>query len=359
MRDTDRFYSRAFGLATAAVLGAALFRILQPFLGPILWAALLAFLLFPANRWLCRVFRGRRGGAALVLTLAVTVLGLGPVAALGVAFVRQSADLIRWLEEVAARYPGAQAGDLLQVTLLARAFRALGRLTPLAPAQVQGWLVEAGRGLLQTLVSLGGSVFLGALTAVVGFVLMLFLLFFLLRDGEAMVGTLRALIPLSVERRERLIQHVAAVTRAVVLGALLTALIQGALVGTALAVVGLPSPLVFGALAVAASLVPLVGAALVWVPAAGVLAAQGRWGAALFVALWGLVLVSSADNVVRPLVISGRAQISTLPVFLGLVGGLGAFGPIGMFLGPVVVAVALALLRFAVETRGAPGAAGL
>jgi predicted PurR-regulated permease PerM len=100
-----------------------------------------------------------------------------------------------------------------------------------------------------------------------------------------------------------------------------------------------------------AALVPFFGTALVWVPAAGVLAFQGRWGAAIFVVAWGVVAVSGADNLIRPLFISGRAQISTLPVFLGLAGGIGAFGPIGMVLGPVIVALALALLRFAGEWR--------
>jgi predicted PurR-regulated permease PerM len=108
---------------------------------------------------------------------------------------------------------------------------------------------------------------------------------------------------------------------------------------------------VFGAVAAVASLIPFVGTALVWVPAVGVLFLQGRWVAALFLAAWSVAVVSSADNVVRPLFISGRAQISTLPVFLGLIGGLSAFGPIGLVVGPVVVALTLALLRFAEEAR--------
>ena len=97
---------------------------------------------------------------------------------------------------------------------------------------------------------------------------------------------------------------------------------------------------------------PLIGTALVWVPGAGALAVQGRWGAALFVAVWGVAVVSAADNFIRPLLISGRAQISTLPVLLGLLGGIGAFGPIGMFLGPLVIALVQALLRFAEESLG-------
>jgi predicted PurR-regulated permease PerM len=148
---------------------------------------------------------------------------------------------------------------------------------------------------------------------------------------------------------------VGAVTRAVVFGSLLTALVQGALVGVGFALVGLPSPVVFGAVAAVASLIPFIGTALVWVPAAVVLFLQGRWVAGLFLVGWSVVVVSSSDNVVRPLFISGRAQIATLPVFLGLLGGLSAFGAIGLVVGPVVVALTLALLRFAGEARGEGG----
>jgi predicted PurR-regulated permease PerM len=197
----------------------------------------------------------------------------------------------------------------------------------------------------------------GALGALVAVAVTLFLLFFFLRDGEEIVRKAMSLIPMEEARRLHLVDRVAAVTRAVVFGALLTALIQGTLVGIVFALVRLPSPVVFGALATLASLLPLVGAALVWVPAAGVLAFQGRWGAALFVVIWGVAVVSMADNVVRPLFISGQAKISTLPVFLGLTGGIEAFGPIGMVLGPVVVALVLALLQFAEESRAGEGPA--
>ncbi|HJR52018.1 MAG TPA: AI-2E family transporter, partial [Gemmatimonadales bacterium] len=185
-----------------------------------------------------------------------------------------------------------------------------------------------------------------------------FVLFFFLRDGGQMVTGAVRLIPVTPERRDQLVETVAAVTRAVVFGSLLTALAQGVLVGLGFALVGLPSPVVFGAVAAVASLIPFVGTALVWVPAAIVLLTQGRWIAALFLAAWSVAVVSSADNVVRPFFISGRAQISTLPVFLGLLGGLGAFGPIGLVVGPVLMAVALALLRFAGESHAVGSSEG-
>jgi predicted PurR-regulated permease PerM len=345
------FYPRVFGLAAAALLGFALLKILRPFVGAILWSVLLAFLLFPINERLTRALNGRRAAAATLLTLAVILALVGPVSFLAVIFARQASDLFARVQTAAGQLRAVQFEDLLHVPLIDRAIGWAGSAAGITAEQVQTWFVGAAKAALGVAVSLSGAFVVEALGTLVSIIITLFLLFFTLRDGESMVQTVRSLIPLDPERQERLIEHLAAVTRAVVFGTLLIALLQGALVALSFAIVGLPSPLVFGVLAAVASLVPLFGAALVWVPAAGVLAYQGRWGATVFVLIWNLGIVSAADNVIRPLLISGRAQISTLPVFLGVAGGVVAFGPIGLVLGPLIVALALALLRFAEESR--------
>jgi len=348
---TGQFYPRVFGFVTAILLGVALFRILEPFLGPLLWAGLLAFILFPGNQALRTAMRGRKGAAALLLTLGVILVIVIPAVLLLALFVSQASDLVSRLEAAAVRHHIAQASDLLRLPSLDRWMRWFGTVVPVTGDQIQVWIVQGGNRLLHTLISLTGSLFAGALGAFVGVLLALFLFFFFLRDGEEMVERALLLIPMEETRKAHLVEHLAAVTKAVVLGSLLTALVQGTLVGVGFAIVRLPSPIVFGVLGVGAALLPLVGTALVWGPAAVVLAAQGRWGAAVFVTLWGGLVVSSADNFVRPLVISGRAQISTLPVFIGLLGGISAFGAIGMFLGPVLIALALALIRFYEESQ--------
>jgi predicted PurR-regulated permease PerM len=345
------FYARLFGLVTAALLGIALFKILQPFVGAILWSVLLAFLLFPANQALRRSLRGSRTAAATALTLSVILVLVGPASFLAFAFTRQASDLIVKLQGAADRYHMVKLSDLLRVPVVERVIQWAESVAPITADQIETWFVNAAKALLGLLVASGGTVVVEALGTLIGLVMMLFLLFFFLRDGEEMVRRTLVLVPLDAERQERLIEHLSAVTRAVVFGSLLTALVQGTLVGIAFALVGLASPVFFGGMATLAALVPLVGSTLVWVPGVGVLAYHGRWYAAIFVVLWGTVVISMADNIVRPLFISGRAQISTLPVFLGLVGGLSAFGPIGMVLGPVIVALALALFRFAEESR--------
>jgi predicted PurR-regulated permease PerM len=353
------FYPRVFGLVVATLLAIAVFKIIQPFIGAILWSILLAFLLFPVNRALRRALGGRRAASAMLLTLGAILVLIGPASFLAVAFTRQATDLFVRLQAAAGEYRGIQLSDLLRVPVVDRLIRWAESVAPVTADQIEAWFVNAAKTLLGLVVSSSGAVVVEALSTLVGLIVMLFLLFFFLRDGEEMVEKVLILIPMDAERQAHLIAHLSAVTRAVVFGSLVTALVQGTLVGLAFALARLPSPLVFGGLAAVASLVPLFGSALVWVPGAGALAFQGRWGAAIFVALWGLVVVTSADNFIRPFFISGRAQITTLPVFLGLAGGVSAFGPIGMVLGPVIVALVLALLRFAEESRaGAPAKAG-
>lgn len=352
-RGDGRFYARVFGLTAAVVLGLALASILKPFFGAILWAGLLAFLLAPVTRRLARAFGGRSGLAALLVTAAGALFVLIPAVITAVIFARQAGDLVARLQGLAERYKIAQASDVFQVPALDRLVQWLSGLTGVQTQDIQGWAIEGSKALLTLLVAASGSFFAGVLGVVVELGLTLMLLFFFVRDGEQAVVRALSLVPLSAQRKEHLVDHLSAVTRALALGTLLTALCQGILVGLAFAFTGLPSPVVFGVLASLSALIPLVGSAVVSIPAAFVLVAHGRMGAALFMVVWGLVVVSLVDNIVRPLVVSGRAQISTLPVLLGLIGGLATFGAIGVILGPVVVALALALIEFAEEEHGA------
>jgi predicted PurR-regulated permease PerM len=360
----DRFYARSFALATTLVLGYAFFRIVKPFLGPLLWALFIAFLLYPLHLRLTTRFKRRPQTSALLLTTLTLLIVLGPLTALSAAFAAQVGDLLQYAQTTVADQTRANVFNLTDAPLVRDLIGWLDRMFGVNLAQVRGWAMEASRSVLQSLASLGGKVFLGAVGTVVGFVLMVFMLFFFIRDGEEMVATARELIPMSQAYKAKLFNHLAGVTRAMVYGTGLTALLQGILVGVAFLIVGLPSPVVFGVLAALAALLPIGGTALVWAPAAIVLAVQGRWGAAVFVAIWGALLVSLVDNVVRPMLVAGRAAVGTLTVFIGVLGGIAAFGAIGLFLGPVVLALIIALVRFMLEIRraeatatGLPGAA--
>jgi predicted PurR-regulated permease PerM len=129
----------------------------------------------------------------------------------------------------------------------------------------------------------------------------------------------------------------------------LTAVVQGTLLGIGFWIAGLASPLVFGVLGILFALVPFIGTTVLWVPGALWLLSQGEPGHAIFLAAWGLLVVSAVDNFLRPLLISGRAEVPTLAVFIGVMGGLSAFGFIGLFVGPIIMGLLVALFRFTAE----------
>jgi predicted PurR-regulated permease PerM len=346
-----RYYARAFGLGTTALLGYLLYRVLSPFAQPIIWASLLAFMLSPLQRRLAAKLK-RPAVASGLLTAATFLVVAGPVTLLGVAFAQQgSALLARFQAEAHDRkLPAVQLVlELGPVQALLERTRAI---TSLTNEQVLQQVTDAAQQVAQQVASLGGSLVLGAFATVTQFLFAMFLLFFLLRDGERMLERGVHLVPMTPARKEDLARQLGGVTRGVVLGTLATALVQGTLLGVGFAIFGLPSPLVFGSVGAVASLVPFIGTALVWVPAVISLVAQGETGTAVLLGLWCVVLVAGSDNVVRPYIISNTSAISTLLVFTGLLGGVTAFGASGIFLGPLLLTLVAALLRYADE--GAP-----
>ncbi|MGO8857773.1 MAG: AI-2E family transporter [Steroidobacteraceae bacterium] len=343
------FYQRVFALVVAAVLGYALIKIFTPFFGAMAWAVFLAFLLFPLNTRWRRHLRGN-GVTAGVLTILAPITILLPLSALSIDFVAQISDLVRKVQKAAVQWDIKTFSDLRQFPWIARINDWLQVHTGISAAQVQSWLVTGAQHVLQGAAGFSGSFFLGAVDSLVSFAIMLFLLFFFLRDGDVMIARARNLIPMEESRKDRLFQQVGDVTRAIVIGTSMTALMQGVMIGIGFAIAGLPSPVVFGVLAGLLSMLPMGGSALVWVPAVIWLFIDGRWGFAIFMLAWGLML-GGIDSVLRPVLISGRAKISALAVFVGVLGGIPAFGAIGIIAGPVVLSLVLALIEFAEETR--------
>ena len=343
----SQFYSRTFALIALLTVAYLLYLVLAPFFAPIAWAFFIAFLLHPTHAWIVRR-SGRPTASAGLLTAFTLVILVGPLAALGAAFATQVADLLKYAQQFASEHRAPTPADLADVPVVGTALAWLDTNAGISLAQVQSWAVQVARAILGSLASLGQKAFLGALGTVIGFLLMLFILFFAIRDGRGMFAALRELVPISRDDRAHLFGHLASVLRAMVYGTGVTAIVQGILIGIGFAVAGLPSPIVFGVLAALFALVPMAGTPVVWVPAVVALALQQRYVAAVALLAWGGFVVT-IDNFLRPWLVSGRAQVSTLTVFIGVLGGVAAFGPIGIFLGPLVLALAIALIDFALS----------
>ncbi len=340
-----KLYRILFVIVVTLLFALALYWMLAPLWGALAWGICLAFLLAPAHSWLTRRLHGRAGLSAGLLTGLVPILLSGPLISLGVAFANQVAELVDRLQRQPIRFDDGLLAQLEQNPLVGRLAEWLRHNLTATSAQIQGWLVDGAQMLLHALAANGGNFLLGALGTLLHFFMMLFLLFFLLRDGRQLLGRVERLVPMAPARRTELLKLIGDTTRAVVYGVGLTALAQGALVGIGFAIAGLPSAVLFGVLTAFLALLPAGGAGIVWAPAVLYLAAISQWGWALFMLIWGL-LVSTSDNLMRPLLISSQAPVSMLAVFVGVIGGLSAFGLIGVIIGPVLLTVIVALLRY-------------
>lgn len=344
------FYARTFALVALGLLGWLGFLISQPFLAPLAWAAIIAFLLHPLHVALLPRFGGRANLLAGLLTIGTIIFIVLPLIVLFTAFAAQAIGLLRSIE---ASHAGRHdlISRVLDSPLVGQAMDWFGSVFAMSAYEIDAWWSNTLSRLIDGMLSLGGKLLIGAVGTASGFLIMIFVLFFVIRDGTVLLESVKALVPMSRERTDRLFAHVGDVLRAVVLGALVTALIQGALVGLALWAIDIPAPVVFGAVAALLALLPVGGPSILWVPVCLYLLSEDRWLAALGLALYGLLLVSTIDNVLRPLIVSSRAHIGTLLVFIGVLGGAAAFGMIGLVVGPVILAILVALQRFAIESR--------
>ncbi|MCX7035465.1 MAG: AI-2E family transporter [Proteobacteria bacterium] len=330
------------------VIGTAV--VLAPLRQPLAWAAVLAFLLQPVQHRLTTLLRGRATTAAGLITALTPLLLLLPLMLLGIAFARQVSALLTALQANPQLWSiDAWRDPLLHPRLNEMLMWIQSRLN-LGPQDLYDQLYSVAQNGIKLLAGTSGRFVLDAASTLLEFGLMLFILFFMLCDGPTWVQRVALLLPLSAARRDLLLDRTAKVTRAVVFGTGLTAVGQGALVGIGFAITGLQGAVVFGVIATLLSLLPVGGAVLVWLPAAAWLLFDDQIGWALFMLVWGGFL-STADNFVRPALISHQTPVSTLLVFLGVIGGIAAFGFIGFIAGPVILVLATQLLRFAEPSR--------
>lgn len=325
--------------ALAGLIALALV-VLWPFLPSLAWAAVIAYATWPLHARMQRRL-GQRPSLAAAFMTALTVLALFvPLIWLGWLAQTEVAGLVGRVTQLAGDPPPLPVS--------------LARLPLIGPWLVQQWAQIAAdpttplEGVGEWLAAnLGGALALagGVGRAVAKMVLMVVILFFFYRDGETITRQVQQMLTHFLgERAQDYIAAVGGATRGVVFGFLMTAIVQGTLAGIGYWAAGLPSPVILALLTMLLALIPF-GSPIVWGVASVVLLIEGQVWVAMGLALWGALVVSQIDNVVRPLLISGATHIPFLPVLFGVLGGLLAFGLIGLFLGPIILAVLLAVWR--------------
>ncbi len=332
-------------LIVATALGSYLCYLMAvPFLPALAWALAFAVLFAPWQRWLESKLK-HPSLAALASVLLIAMIVVVPAAFVGQQLVQQAASGASLVET------RISAGEWRRV------IAAQPRLAPIADrVEQQLDLPGTAKSIATWLSTFAGSIVKGSLYQLLGVCLTFYLLFFFLRDRALLLRALRALSPLTDREMDRLLARVDDTIHATVYGTLAVSAVQGILGGLMFWWLGLPAPLLWGLVMAVLAVVPVLGAFVVWVPAAMFLLLEGSWGRALILALWGMLVVGTIDNLLRPILVGNRLKLHTVLAFLSVVGGLILFGTAGLILGPITLTVTIVLLdvwrqRASVEAR--------
>ncbi len=331
------------------LLGYLVYRIVEPFLVPLVWSAVLAIFFYPLHERIGR--RLRPTPAAAVSTLGVTLLLIVPAIVLLVFATRQA----------------IVATARIQSALLdpdkALPMHALDWIRGRLPEEWQSAdfsqpLRQAAEKVAAFMAGNFASLVKNLATFFVDLFILIFSLFFMFRDGESVVRGVRHLMPFDESIQTDMLNESRDLIFASVAVALVIAGMQGLLGGLAFTVGGIPTPIFWGLLIAFFSLVPVVGSALIWVPAALWLTFSGHWGRGLAVVVICGGVAGVADNIVRPLLLRNRTHLNELLLFISVLGGLGVFGLLGLVIGPTIVAAAMGVFRVYMDRRDEMAASG-
>lgn len=309
----------------------------RPFAAVLAWATVLVIVFYPAHQRLVRK-TGRPALSALLSCVLVILTILVPVALVTIAVLRELSGAAESLQANLATFLDPNS------PLTGRPLRWLGRFVDVEQLRSEGQVVEWLKGKSgaiagQTLGFLGG-----ALGILVQMFFVVFTMYYLFRDGDRIFGVIRDALPVEKKQAEHILERTRDVVGASVYGLFSIAIIQGTLGGLAFWLLGLPSAIVWGVAMIFLSLIPMLGAFVVWVPAAIYLFATGHYLKGIFLVLWGTVVIGMIDNFLRPKLVGERTKLHELLIFFAVLGGLQVFGVLGIVLGPVVLAITLALV---------------
>ncbi len=337
-------YGHVIILVSLAAAVVACFFLVRPYMEPIMIALLFGLIFHPLHTWLSSKVGERPNFNAFLTCLLLTVVILLPSVFVALAILKQG---VAYSTTV---YEWASGGGLESVAANPRVTAAIAFLKEwlphdlLDPDVIKKELLATATTVGQNVVGMSAALAAGITGFFVSLLLMLFVLFFVLRDYDRMFAFLHHAIPLSRSQENQLLEEILNVAKSSLLGTFLTAMCQGIAGGFALWLAGFPG-LFWGSIMAFASLIPVVGTALIWLPAAIYLIITGSWGWGVFLILWGVLVVGSIDNFLRPLLMHGSSSMNTVIIFFSLLGGIAAFGLMGLLYGPIIFTVTLVLYR--------------
>jgi predicted PurR-regulated permease PerM len=343
-----------FFLAVFVFLLYQFYRIISGFLVPLAWAALLALMFHPLQARLIRLLRGRRGVAAFVLTTAVIGVVMVPMVLLSMLLAHESFAFYQGFAQMVRDGGLERYAEYLRSSPLGLVWARVAPILDSWNVGIDSIFVKASNALSTFLASEVTGIARNVVAFTVNFLLTTVALFFFFRDGPRMIAAVRDTVPMEPEHKDLLLDRLYDTLSAVVQGTLLTAAAQGLLAGLGFWAVAVPFAAFLGCVTAFISLLPF-GTPLVWGSVVIYLLLSGSMLKALLLFLWGALVISSIDNLIRPIVIGGRTEIPTVLLFFGILGGLRAYGFLGVFLAPAVIAILVAVARIYREQYGTSG----
>lgn len=348
---TETNVERGFFVAMLLIVTVAFFWLIRGFLQPIFWAVALGIVVYPLHSRLeQRLLRGKPLAAGISVVLVVIVV-IFPLIGLGAAVASEGAALYERLQGDGHGIENIFGRVQERMPQVAAFVERLGIDTDRLQEQVQNAAVTASRAVAERALSIGS----GTLRGTIFFFLMLYLLFFFLRDGPRILEALIRALPLGDERERHLLGRFAEVSRATIKGTLVVGIVQGTIGGIAFAVLGINAPVLWGTVMALLSILPAVGTALVWVPAAIFLILNGQIFGGVALILIGVFVIGLVDNLLRPVLVGRDTQLPDYLILLSTLGGLAGFGLAGIVIGPTIAAFFLSVWHMAEqEFRAAP-----
>ncbi len=340
---TDTNVERAFFVALLLAVSLAFFWLIRGFLQPIFWAVALGIVVYPLHARLQRRLHDRKALAAIISVVAVVIVVILPLIGLGAAVASEGTALYERLQSGGLGVEGINSRIQRRVPQVTALLDRVGVDPSRLGEQAQAAAATASRAIAERALSIGS----GTLRGTIFFFLMLYLLFFFLRDGPRILDAVIRALPLGDQRERHLLHRFAEVSRATIKGTLVVGIVQGTIGGIAFAVLGIGAPVLWGTVMALLSILPVVGTALVWLPAAIYLIATGQIFGGIALILVGVFVIGLVDNLLRPVLVGRDTQLPDYLILLSTLGGLAGFGLAGVVIGPTIAAFFVSIWQMA------------
>lgn len=336
---SNRFYFIAL-IFLVLLFGFLSYLVLKPFLAPIAWAIVLSVLFYPLYAFILKYVR-LTSIAAIIVICIILVIIIGPLSYLSFVLVME----MRHLVEYAQRIDAETVKGLMQHPVVDGTFKRLTNIMDITKEELSKTIMDharqLGRDIVEWFTKRVGDIVIGLLN----FIFMILTTFFLLRDGPGFVKKIRDYLPFSEDQKGKITKLVEDIVISTMYGGVVIAIIQGTLGGAAFALVGIPSPVTWGVVMAVLAFIPLVGPFLIYLPAAVYLIITGAVVKGIILILFGVLVISTIDNLLRPYFIENRTKMSFIILFFSVLGGIKLAGLLGVIMGPLIVALFVSVIE--------------